>query len=140
MSTTPEHVDADDPELVAIMGPNLTAQFTPAARATLKWEATKHPGGVARVVAAVIADPSIRNHCAVILDRITREQHHDLTSPTERYLRTPRRDPFPYAPLGERPTCPTCGRSPYGPHRNPETACRTCGRDDAPDHARTPPR
>jgi hypothetical protein len=34
-----------------------------------------------------------------------------------------------------RSECPTCGRSPFGPHRG-QDPCRTCGRDDAPEYAR----
>ena len=34
--------------------------------------------------------------------------------------------------------CPTCRRSPFGPHRGHDP-CRTCGRDDAPKYARMQP-
>jgi len=122
----------DDPELIAILGANLTAQFTPAARDTIKWEASKFPAGVARVVTAVLNDPSVRSPCPVILDRLRREQHHDTTTPT----RTTSPIPAYRAPTTEPPHCPTCGFPTHGyvPVRNAQDGCETCGRP----HATTP--
>lgn len=112
-------VPQDDPELVAILGANLVAQLAPDARSMVKWEATKYPGGVARVANAVRNDPSIRNAAAVLLDRLKREQHHDTTSPPMP-ARSVTRNPGPQP-------CPTCGKPPYG-YRPVHDGCRTCGR------------
>lgn len=126
-------VPDDDPELVAILGANLLPRFNPEARATLKWEATKHPAGVARIARAVLDDPSIRNPCGVILHRLEQREHLDAT-PTP----TPRTWPAATPPRGPQP-CPTCGNPPYG-YRPVIDGCRTCGRPHTtrPKQERTP--
>lgn len=124
----PDFVPDDDPELVAIIGANLLPQFGAPARSTLKWEASKHPAGVARVVRDVLADPSIRNPCAIILHRVVElRQHLDATPPPAARVWPP---PF-RPPPGER-TCPTCHEPVFGaPRSRGSDACPTCGRAGA---------
>lgn len=112
-------VPQDDPELVAILGPNMTAQLSQPARNSVKTSADAHPQGVARIAREVLRDPSIRNPVGVLLDRLSRGQHLDAEPRPSSSWATPR-------PLGPQP-CPTCGQPPYG-YRPVTDGCRTCGR------------